>query len=293
MLSAVSKIDSRPAPERDGDIKGQGSFFLDAHVHLHWQYDVGDFLEGACLRFREARGRLGELHLSLGVLALVDPNGQDSFERVREWLAQATGRWTVRETLEAASLILFDEATDVELVLLAGRQIATVEGLEVLAVGSREEQREERSLRDTLDSVQAAGAITILSWGFGKWWFRRGRMVEDVLRSADPEALFLGDNSGRLRYGQPPKAFRIAAVRGIRILPGSDPLPRPDDARRAGSYGAIIEGDLDRSRPAAGLKKLLSENPNQPRVCGSLRPLWPFLSDQLLMQLRKRVSGRR
>jgi hypothetical protein len=226
-------------------------------------------------------------------LALADLTGQDSLGRVAEWLSEVTGRWTIRSTEEVESLVVNDEESEVELVLLAGRQVSTSEGLEVLAIGSREPQEDGRPLLHTLDSVQAAGAITILPWGFGKWWFRRGRIVKEALMTADPEVFFLGDNGGRLRYGQPPEAFRMAAERGIRILPGSDPLPLSGHARRAGSYCALIEGDLDRSRPVAGLKKVLADNRVQPRICGGLRPLGPFLRDQLMMQVRKRVSGRR
>ncbi|MHC5066346.1 MAG: hypothetical protein ACYTG5_20510 [Planctomycetota bacterium] len=293
MLPAVPEITSRPLPERDRDVAANGSLFLDFHVHFHRQFDERDFLAGARSHYLAVRRQLALPGRFLGVLAFVDLAGQDSLEHLGNWIAESESDWTVLSTAEPVALIVADEVQGVEFVLLAGRQIGTAEGLEVLAVGSREVQEDGRPILDTLDSVRATDAVTILPWGFGKWWLRRGRVVEDVLMSAAPEILFLGDSGGRLRYGGTPRAFRLAADRGIRILPGSDPLPLPGHAGRAGSYGAVIEGDLDRDRPAAALKRILAENRAQPRIHGVLRALWPFVGDQVAMQVRKKMSRRR
>lgn len=261
---------------------------LDAHVHLHRCFSEEAFLEAALSNFRQARRRLRLADASPGVLALTDICGEDAFERLHQWAARSQGAWRVRPTAERASFVIAGDADGDELILIAGRQIATRQGVEVLALGTGEKLEDGQSLAETLESVSSAGALAVLPWGFGKWWLGRGRLLEGLLQESDARNLFLGDNGGRPRLGPTPRAFRLAKQRGIRVLPGSDPLPFPAHAGRAGSFGAVVEGGLDSERPAAALKKLLAENPGQPRAYGSLRLLRAFLRDQVAMQLRKR-----
>lgn len=67
----------------------------------------------------------------------------------------------------------------------------------------------------------------------------------------------MGDNWNRPRPSLLPRLFREAQRRGILILPGSDPLPLPDQVERIGRYGTILSAPLDKERPAAGIEALL------------------------------------
>jgi hypothetical protein len=80
------------------------------------------------------------------------------------------------------------------------------------------------------------------------------------LTTADPDRLFVGDNGGRPAFWPTPRPFTTAAGRGIRLLPGSDPLPLADEELRVGSYGAMIEGTCSSDQPAEGLRTLLARN---------------------------------
>ena len=137
----------------------------------------------------------------------------------------------------------------------------------------------------------AAGGLAVLPWGFGKWWGRRGRVLDRFLETADPGRVFLGDNGGRFAGAGEPRQFALARRRSIPILPGSDPLPLAGDAHRVGSYGFVLDGPLDSTRPAAALKARLLALRDQPRGYGRLQPLWHFLANQLGMQWRKRTTG--
>ena len=43
----------------------------------------------------------------------------------------------------------------------------------------------------------------------------------------------------------------------MRLIYGSDPLPRAGDERLAGGYASLIDGDWIDADPAAGLRRLL------------------------------------
>ncbi len=45
-----------------------------------------------------------------------------------------------------------------------------------------------------------------------------------------------------------PTQFNLAEANGMKILPGSDPLPFPQEAKRPMSYGFIANIDFDESK---------------------------------------------
>lgn len=82
------------------------------------------------------------------------------------------------------------------LILIAGRQIITQESLEVLAIGTLGEFDDGQSLEKTVELISSRGAVAILPWAFGKWWFKRGERVRDFIQKYNGERLFVGDNAG-------------------------------------------------------------------------------------------------
>jgi hypothetical protein len=177
-------------------------------------------------------------------------------------------------------------------VIVAGRQIATRDGLEVLALCQDSEYPTDLAIDEAVEAVKQQGAIPVIPWGFGKWWFRRGALVSRLLESAKHPQLFLGDNGGRLRGAPRPKLFQRANDKGVLILPGSDPLPFPEQSDRAGSYGFVLETDIDLKQPAHELGMLLRAATKQPRTFGQLEAPSGFVKNQIAMQLRKRGIGR-
>jgi hypothetical protein len=245
---------------------------VDSHVHFHTCYDLPAFLNGALRNFRKA-GQTGT-----GYLLLTEPAGAHWFRRWRDGLK--TGDWRFEPTLEEESLRAVNGAGE-SLVLVAGRQIVARERLEVLALGKDLELPDELPLREVLERVRESGALPVLPWGFGKWWGRRGAVVAETL-GQDGE-IFLGDNGGRL--GLEPALFRQARKLGIRLLPGSDPLPFSRHEGLAGSYGFVLTHAVDLDQPASALLRRIRES-GQPRAFGRRAGLPRFLRDQVGMQLR-------
>ena len=263
---------------------------VDAHVHFYPCYDRDRFLDAAQCNFDRWRRRLGLDHGTCGVLMLTESRGHRAFESWRSG-AEADRRWRFSRTDEPVSVVAHRH-DGASLVVIAGYQLRTEEDLEVLALGTRQPLTEGRCLRETLDHVRKDGALPIVPWGFGKWWFRRGRLVRSVVRSASPGELFLGDNGGRPSWYPRPRLFDEARRRGLAVLPGSDPLPFPAEEGRVGSFGTLVRltEPLSPERPARDLLRALRADPSL-RCYGEGETTWRFLRHQLRLQLRKRLSG--
>lgn len=259
---------------------------VDAHVHFYDCFDQDRFLDAALANFRQGAAALDLGEGFLGCLLLAEAAGAYWFERLRS--RRHRGEWGFEPTSEPSSLVARSPHGE-RLLVIAGRQVRSQEGLEVLALASSEEFPDGLPFGDALARVRWSGAVPVLPWGFGKWWLYRGGLVEAVIRRPDPKWILLGDNAGRPRAGGTPRLFREAEARGIPVLPGSDPLPLPEHATRVGSYGFVVDGGLDERRPAEGLRRWLRGLSGQPRVFGRSAGLARFCRDQAMLRLRRPV----
>lgn len=270
----------------------RGPSLVDAHVHFYGCYDRTTFFDRALTNFRAAASVLGIAPDPAGCLLYSESAGHHYFRRFREDADRgAGGPWTFHRTRESYSLVATRGGGE-ELLLVAGRQIATAERLEVLALGCDQDFPDGLAIGPTLDAVLDSDALAVLPWGFGKWWFRRGAMMDAVLGSLDPKRAFLGDNSGRPKGVPAPRHFRDAAARGVKILPGTDPLPFASEVGKAGRFGFVVDGELDRDRPGESLIELIRGQREQPREFGQLESVGRFLRNQTLMQLQKHAPAR-
>ena len=262
-------------------------FLVDAHVHFHRGFSVEGFFDSALKNIDGIVKQLGLGDATVGMLLFTEASGDRCFEGFRN-LARGTcaAEWGFHRTEEKLSLIACKGGVE-RLILVSGRQIRTDSGLEVLAIGTEDQFREKMSLERTLAAVLERGAIPVVPWGFGKWLGGRKASVVKVLKTTGGGKIFLGDNGGRPLLISRPDLFKMAASSGVLDLPGTDPLPFKSHERRAGSYGFVLEGELDRGRPGECLKELLARLEIQPRVFGRLQKFPAFARDQLAMQVRK------
>ncbi|HET6469189.1 MAG TPA: hypothetical protein VFG43_12515 [Geminicoccaceae bacterium] len=255
--------------------------YIDAHVHVYPMFDIGCLLASAADRIgMHAAGAPA----AVGCLLLAETARDHAFDELRRRAAAAEGPagWGVVETLEEETLVAH-HAERPPLVIAAGRQVRTVEGLEVLSLISRRDVPDGLSLAATVAAVRAGGGTPVLPWGFGKWWFGRGRLLRAFLASAPAAGVHLGDSAGRPRGSPEPAAFRWAA-RGSLPLPGSDPLPLPGEERRVASYGLVLEGPFDLARPAASLRRLIAAATGRPRTFGRRTGWWGFVRAQAALR---------
>lgn len=268
----------------------RGVTLLDAHVHIHDCFELSQFFDSAARNFAAEARRCGYAGNFDGVLLLTESAGVDRFSELRQSAGSVpTGQWRIDATEEALSLKLSND-DGAHLFVVSGRQIVTAERLEVLALGMADSVDDGLPIRDVIDRVQQSGALCVLPWGFGKWTGKRGRIVRELIGEDFGDNLFLGDNAGRLALAATPGEFQTAARRGIRILPGTDPLPWPDQVGAPARFGCMLDARLPDASPFAHLKRLLVVEKMTPRHYGRLERLLPFVRHQIGMQLRKHVG---
>jgi len=263
------------------------SVLVDAHVHLRACFDPQVFLHCAAanvLKFSELLG----LREALGALLLAEAEDERGFDKLLRRTSEL-GQWSLERT-EEISLVATAQGRPT-LVIVSGCQIATAEGLEVLALGTRNRFSDGRGLSTTLREVLHSGAITVLPYGVGKWLVGRGDTVVSVLRAEAFTEIFLGDNGGRLSWGPESRVFSEARTAGVLVLPGSDPLPWESQVERVGGYGFVLENGLDGRAPAAGLLEEIRGMTDQPQTYGRRAGAWSFLAAQLRTRL-PRTGGR-
>ena len=268
---------------------------VDAHAHYHDCFDLIIFLDGALANFQRAAQPLGLTKSCVGCLLIADMAHQNSFQRfVESANRRRLGHWDLRNTDEQWSLLGYRD-DHLKLILVTGRQIVCAEGIELLALGSDQEIPDGLPLPESLRAICQSKAIPVFPWGFGKWWFRRGAIVAELLRgdhTAQRPAIFLGDNSGRPRHFREPRLFDMAKAHAVRVLSGSDPLPLLAHNGNAGRYGFAVHGKISLDQPGRHIKELIETNLDQPITFGQLETFANFCRDQLLTQLRKLARWR-
>jgi hypothetical protein len=256
---------------------------VDGHVHFHTLDRVAPTLDAAAVNFR-AMSRGSDRPLGAVLLA------QTANERVFEALlasAPVPGWSFVPAQDEPETLIAQNGMATV--VVVCGRQVRTNDGLEVLALGTRQEFADGLTLSEAVDAVQRSGALTVLPWGFGKWFGGRGKRIAAVLDARGADALFVGDNGGRATLMGVPVLIRTSAQKGFRVLSGTDPLPVAGDYRRVGGFGFLAGIEVPEAAPWRALRAWLIARRASPepygRTCGPVR----FAVNQIALRLGSRA----
>ena len=266
---------------------------VDAHVHIYDCFTLQNFLDSALENFRAEAAHSGHLDNFTAVLLLTETASDNWFQTLEEYAQKnrTDGNWTFHPTAETCSIWARSDAS-MGLFLVAGRQIATSEDLEVLALLTVKQFQDGQSMKQTIQAVKASGAIPVIPWAFGKWMGIRDRVLRDTLAGIDNSELFLGDNSGRPGFLRRPSHFKLAESRGVRVLPGSDPLPFSSECRRIGSFGFWIDKPLNSQYPAREISAILRDPGTGIRPFGELEKPLRFFLNQTRMQFRKHLGKR-
>lgn len=249
-------------------MRSAGLVAIDAHVHLHDERDAASSLQQAVATFSRSAPGAG-----VAVCMLAERDGFDVFSALRAQLLP---------TAEAESLWLDESRT---LLVVAGRQIVSSEGLEILGLALAERVvLEGRPASEIVAALRAHDALPVLPWGVGKWFGPRGRLVDRLL--AEEPDLFLGDNGGRPAFWPVPRFGRGIA----RVLPGSDVLPLRGSASAIGSFGCLVDCDLPADRPAAALRRALLDPAAEPVRFGGLANPLRFAVDQTRLRVCKAAA---
>ena len=163
----------------------------------------------------------------------------------------------VEPSAEKGALML-REGDGRRLYLFAGRQISTAERIEILALTTDVSVDDGHPARQVVRTVLDAGGIPVVSWAPGKWFFRRGKTVRDLIDEFSPGRLLVGDTGLRPAVWPEPSLMRLARRKGFAVVAGSDPLPFPGEEKYVGTYVSVIHGILDPHRPVTSARKVLT-----------------------------------
>lgn len=270
---------------------------VDAHVHIYDCFDLEKFFDAAYANFKSAAEQLSHGSDLTGILLLAETSKDDWFQRLADYAdgnelpeGKDTGNWNFRRADEAHSL-LAESGDSKNLILIAGRQIVAREGLEILALFTTERFEDGAPIEKLIDDIIDKDAVPVIPWGVGKWFGNRGKVVKKIIENHNNALFYLGDNGNRPVFWPQPKLFRQAGQRGIQVLPGSDPLPFVSESVRAGSYGFVMQTQIDFKESAMLIKQMLIDGANNAlRVFGRLEKSHRFLLNQLRTQVRKRFT---
>jgi hypothetical protein len=268
-------------------IRREKVLFVDAHVHIYDVYDLDRLFDAAVDNFARAAEASGLASAPReGMLLLTETARDHAFDALAAGQRSPT-RWKIAVTPEPAVLRAYlDDQTF--LWLVAGRQVATKEDLEVLALGTTRRFPDGEPIQLSLAASEESAALTALPWGFGKWWGARGGIIDKIMRAPRSKPIYLGDNGGRLALSTRPRLIKEGERAGLKVLPGTDPLPFQGQESRVGSFGMLLMDWDSGGRPLEQLVNRMQKAPATPREFGTLTGPIAFVRLQISMQLRKR-----
>lgn len=255
---------------------------VDAHVHLYAEFDSAQFLNSARHNFDKASRTLSRSQSASGVLMMTDTHKSRGFEHLR---TSPPAGWTAVATDEEVSVRLVPDVGE-QIIVIAGRQVVSSEGVEVLALGTTDCGADGLPLRETLKTITATGALALLPWGFGKWLGKRASLLKAVLddTTAFP-TLFVGDSANRPSFWPKPKLLNEADNGGRLSLPGTDPLPLTSDAGRVGRFGFVADVDPGTQHPFTKFKEWATSLHVSPPTFGARDGTAEALRRQLALRI--------
>ncbi|WP_052812761.1 hypothetical protein [Desulfonatronum thioautotrophicum] len=260
----------------------------DTHVHIYPHYDLHAFLVQACRNLDRCVSSTtsATAHpLPIRVLYLAESAGCDWYQQILNGQIPMPGDWSLR-TARSASCLTVSHADHGELHIVPGRQIATEERLEVLGLAMSAPVPDGLPLPQALARIEAAGGTPVLPWAVGKWLFKRGRTLENLLRTTPPGRFLLGDSAMRPAPGPLPRLMRLARDLGFGLTAGSDPLPLPGEEQLVGSFALSTDTRFSPDTPADLLRELLRKQPSLTgsRIVGHRRSYGSVLLKTLQLQ---------
>ena len=218
----------------------------DTHVHIYPCYDLAAF-------FRYAFWNLARLgpERSVKVLMLTERFDCHFFKTPR-----VPDGYRLEKVDDGSLRITNPEG--LSLYLIAGRQIVSQERIEILALTVDADIPDGLPAKEVLNLIYEAKGIPILSWAPGKWFFKRGEIIQDLTLS-NPGILLLGDTSLRPTLWPKPCLMKYS---GKKVAAGSDPLPFVGEENQVGRYGIVGDFAFDETKPTESVRRILSEEPN-------------------------------
>ncbi|MCK5069998.1 MAG: hypothetical protein KAR01_05635 [Desulfocapsa sp.] len=161
------------------------------------------------------------------------------------------------EALPLGESVLLKQKGFNDLYLFAGRQIITQERLEILALTIDTDIPDGLPAEEVINRVREKGGISVLSWAPGKWFFKRGEIVNKIISEHNFSELAIGDTTLRPWCWPTPKLMAKAKKSGYSVLAGSDPLPFEGEENMMGCYASLWDFDFNHENPVQSVRSYI------------------------------------
>jgi len=224
----------------------------DTHIHLYPCYDL-------ITAFDNLRLNLQQIAPGAARAAFFTERSDcEYFAGIRDGAVKVVSNdFRIEPLNEKEGLILIEKDGSL-LYLFSGRQIVSVERIEILALTTDLKLDDDMPAQDVINAITDAGGVPVLSWAPGKWMFKRKNIISELINSFSPDKMLIGDTTLRPTLWMEPLLMRKAVKIGFSVLAGSDPLPFIGEEKYLGRYGSIINGPFDKNKPVASIRKLLT-----------------------------------
>jgi len=262
---------------------------VDSHVHIHECYNLKDFLKYTFQNFSNHAAQIDDSVNWLGVLFLTEINDVNYFDYLtdskQKFNLEKFG-YTIISTLENNSFVISNKLKQ-KVIVIAGKQIIAQNGIEILALGTRNNFVEKEKLNLTIEKIIESNSVSVIPWGVGKWLGKRKDIIQKFLGDFKDIPFFLGDNSGRPNIWPEPHLFNLGSKMGKLVLPGTDALAITKEVSKTGSYGFYFNEDISLEKPYESVSTYLYNLKEQPNYFGKLETPFRFLKNQFTMQKQK------
>jgi hypothetical protein len=218
---------------------------FDTHVHIYPPLVLEDVISAALFNAKKIDSRVGSEQCPL-VLCLTEKKGENLFNEI---LSQARQKLLgnqvfCEEVFENTVMQLLWQGKD-KVFLVAGRQIICREKFEILGLFCAKEILDGLGAEEVISLLKQENAVVVLPWSFGKWWFKRGKIVADIINNV--ANISIGDICMRPRFCFESKIIKLARKKNVNMLCGSDPLPIAREEALVASYCSFSNESIDSS----------------------------------------------
>jgi len=275
------------------------TLLIDGHVHVYPHYNLKSVLQNGISNLTLAARKSSAFNAKITenysddvfpVWFLAERSDCNFFEDAIKMKKKVENNGFRMIPSDETETLIVEKAGKPILYILAGRQIVTKEGLEILSIASNLFQKDrEKTIDDVISSIVDANGVPTLNWAPGKWFFNRGKAVKRLLEEKSPENLLICDTSLRPTVWPTPRQMATAIKRGVKVIAGSDPLPFYDEEKYIGSYGFCLTGEFNHQRPAFSIRSLLRKPDKNIFLIGKRNDIITFCQRiyKILMEQRR------
>ncbi len=230
------------------------NLIIDAHVHIYDFYDKESVFVSALANLKKI-GTKEKISNPYFGLALTERYDSSFFrETFKNEKVEGLPGCRVERITDGGKALRVYSADSEPILILPGRQIVSTERLEILSFLVDIDLKDRAlSFSEIFKIIWSEGGIPVVNWAPGKWLFKRGQIIRELIESDEYRPILLGDTSLRPNIYPEPQLMKLGRKFGVKTIAGSDPLPFAGEETLIGSYGMILP-EFDPENPIASIK---------------------------------------